>query len=351
MLKVINTLTLSLFCFLTTWQSHGQQGHMSYLIDLSVSTPTPRIIHIASSTTLRLEFRNIVPREGYIYNVFTEVQLELIKPLDANWIGGARAPQNTECARLHGELVAAYNALSEVTNEKRAAIAVDSLQIVDRRMQVQDNCTYPINLSAQAVREQIQRTLKTVDHLFTLQRGERLEVTITRSGGVSGDSVYVWTYHFETGPRGEWRTSYGFGVVPYLFSAPEAFYADGADEDFVIREGRRNEYYELIPMIFLSWRPNNNRSSPFTRSIMAGLGIDKSTPVLSLGAGLEYNENLGVRLGMVFHQVDRLRAEYVEGQMVQESLSKDQLHERVYRLNPLVALTFRLNQNPVAPEN
>lgn len=112
-----------------------------------------------------------------------------------------------------------------------------------------------------------------------------------------------------------------------------------------VREGKNTL---RIPVVFFHWISSKQKRGDWSFSPTAGLGVTDDRPAVFAGAGITYNQNLSLMLGVGGAGRRVLNGKYTEGQQLSESLTDDQLHERVFRPSPMVALAFRFGANPFA---
>ncbi|MBY0497819.1 MAG: hypothetical protein K2Y23_26725 [Cyanobacteria bacterium] len=182
---------------------------------------------------------------------------------------------------------------------------------------------------------------KTVQrvHAVTLSAGQELEVVVD-------DGKQKWTVVFTTGPRGTWRTMYGFMFTP---NRDETYFAKEEGDKFrVTKQFVGEREYTFIPSIVWSWMPASFENRWLSPSLAAGLGFDKANPAVFLGASFTYNHNIALVLGYVAQRQKRLNANYDPANLplVDSALTGDQLARDAYRPNAFFGLTFRFTANP-----
>ena len=190
---------------------------------------------------------------------------------------------------------------------------------------------------------------------ISVRAGDELVITIKREGNGGMDKDFTWTtsYSFIKPEQSSdyisgWSISFGF-AFPFLFAMDETFFAkqiDTLDYLFVIKEKNNNDVMRFIPAIFISWLPKQDKSTIWAHSLTGGFGFDLQDPSVFLGGSIIYNRILSLNYGIAVHKVFRLRGEYKKGDIVRENLEFDQLHEKVYRYNFFLGLSFRFSSDP-----
>jgi hypothetical protein len=179
---------------------------------------------------------------------------------------------------------------------------------------------------------------------YTLRRGERLIVTVTRPA--ADDQTATWTVTLSTEPRGEWITMYGAGLFPNL---DEKFVTRAAEEGFEIVDADSGWSLQTpAPSVFFTWLSSRQRHRNWSWGPAVGLGVGGSTPAIFGGVGLTFNQNISLVLGAAVTGQQRLRGQYRDEahRMVAEVLTDEQLHETAYRPKPFVGLALRFDRNP-----
>jgi len=182
------------------------------------------------------------------------------------------------------------------------------------------------------------KTVQTL-HAVTLNAGQELEVVVD-------DGKQKWTVIFTTGPRGTWRTMYGFMFTP---NRDETYFAKAEGDKFrVTKQFVGEREYNFVPSVFWSWMPTAWESWWLTPSLTGGLGFDKSNPAVFLGGSFAYNHNIALVVGYVAQRQKRLNANYDPANLplVESALTGDQLSRDAYRPNVFFGVSFRFSANP-----
>lgn len=179
--------------------------------------------------------------------------------------------------------------------------------------------------------------------VLSISKGQVLTIKITRTGN---NETKVWEYIYEAPERGRWITSYGFNYVSYLFSKPDNYFLKQVDTTFQITEGTTRDWFDVNPTVMFSWLSSNNELSNWNFSLTGGLGLNIQDPSVLIGAGLLYNQNIGINIGITGHRLQKLHSKYTPDEIIKENLEPDQLHQNVLRVNPYINFSFRFSENP-----
>lgn len=192
--------------------------------------------------------------------------------------------------------------------------------------------------------DQIRRLTTESVGSSSIERGQRIKVVVTRA-------ARIWTWIFSAGPRGEWRTSYGFTFVPNDDRKYVTRPGTGDESaKFRIFEQDDREELDFVPSVLFSWRPATRAPEKWKRgwSLTGGLGWDLEKPVVLAGLGWTFNENLILTFGVAIHQQTRLLGKYSKesaepGNLVGEALEPGQLVESTYGPNLYLGVAFRFD--------
>jgi len=143
--------------------------------------------------------------------------------------------------------------------------------------------------------------------------------------------------------KSNWQLSYGF-AFPILFANDEEYFitkSDSIPTMFEIKKKKDNQYINFIPSIFIHWNPNNSDELEWTYSVTGGIGFDMEKPIVFAGGSAIYHDKLNFNFGLVIHKLKKLNGKYYSGELINEILDENQLHEEFYRINPFIGLSFR----------
>jgi hypothetical protein len=234
--------------------------------------------------------------------------------------------------------------LEQVAREKDVPRAVDAY--LDAREAEGGNCPEEVATG----NDLVERTSEPAGE-WVVRRGYLLVVRVVRLGADNAPAEQ-WNFAFTPGARGAWRVTYCFtfpivrGVADHgVFGDQQRFFARQVGEKFVVAEGRATRDFEAVPAIFYSFMPSGDagfRWNPLT----AGLGLDLTKPMVLLGTGFTYNDNLLVTAGLGARQEAALLGRYQPGDTITTNLTEEQLTEQSFRLRPFVSVTLRFRSNP-----
>lgn len=195
--------------------------------------------------------------------------------------------------------------------------------------------------------ELIGMTRETMDGPVPLHAGQELVLTVERQpDSERGVEKAVWTFVWTTGPRGEWRASYGFG---FFESDDEKYFTRPGEEEgtFVIKREADRRDLVFAPAVFFTWAREAKKLGNWDHGPAGGLGFDLSKPVVFAGWQVTYNQNYTLNLGLVARPEKELDGQYEPDQVLKEDLKEDQLHDdSSYGVALFGGLSFRFTTNP-----
>lgn len=307
-------------------------------VDLATGGQTDTATIAPGRYRVRVVYR--IPR--YRYTVHVSEHTVPIPPLDVGLVGMAPG----RCVSLN----AALTAFDTVEKEEDVPRLLQDLAKARDEAVAEGGCTSLV-VHADSLRE---RTALVYPDVFNVSKGGFVLAVVTRlpDSGVTGRR---WEKVFTTGPRGEWRTSFGYsfpilsGIASGGEFADEArYYVDPVEDAagaYVIRRQHSRRRADAVPSVFFTFAPADEGGFTWNR-LTVGLGADLTNPAVFLGTGITYNSNLHVTGGLSYRREAMLAGQYAEGDTVSTNLTFDQLHEDVFRLRPFVALTLRFTSNP-----
>ncbi|QNH62214.1 hypothetical protein [Hymenobacter sediminicola] len=330
-------ILFSLLIFMSSALGVRAQTHE---IDLSRNLTETKTV--SSGTAIKIRLINMLPdKAGYSIDVQRRfVSLPPLTLPDAPKQTGGNPPAFLEsCEKLKN----ATDAVLAITKEDELPVALAKLKAeIAAAPPVSDanptGCSYEL-LRARVV---IDATSYEAGD-YTLSQGEILEVTITRQ---QDGKLKTWKYTYSTQARGEWQISYGFSFITQGFSKENVFFASPQDSAYTIKKESNRRKLSFAPSIFFTWVPQKSLSQNWSWSLSGGLGFDFESPTVFLGPTVSFNQNVKFNFGVVAHKQRVLLGKYEENQRITESLTEDQLHDDLYRLNPFFSLSLRFTQNP-----
>ena len=276
------------------------------------------------------------------YRIETKLDLvdqdTLTKPEDVNRpkIGAAAVGPalSNECQQLSD----AIDELDEIyvaggTEQSFHTKELEINQIISTRA-----CAQPAMAGLERTFNAVVDSSKELRGPYELPSGSVLTLTVSRTqdDGKDGPS---WAYELSTGLSGEFRGSWGIGLIPN--NDDDYFSAKTDDNKFIISRAQDHGGIDPTAGIFYTYLSNNDRSKAWTSGPTAGLGIDQENLTIFGGWNWTYHENFGVSVGLVVHEQKRLKGEFTENQIIAETLTPEALSENVYKPNGYVGLSMR----------
>lgn len=111
------------------------------------------------------------------------------------------------------------------------------------------------------------------------------------------------------------------------------------------READRDEY-DFEPTVTFTYQPNSLRAKPWKPAFVAGLGADIEERLVFAGISFVIGDNVAIMLGAAGHEQRRLKGSLRDGQVLQELLTADQLHDDTFDFNAIVGVGLRFDKNP-----
>jgi hypothetical protein len=293
------------------------------IIDLATQDPgstEQRAVNADEDLTVKII--NRVPNKTY--NITIEQRSIVVPPLQ---LPADAAPAESTCANLVGNFLVELN-----TKTDEDAVA----GLISEFRQKAAPCSKSIQQEFEDAVDA--HTVRLIPDTYRLDQGEELVVTITRNP--------TWITIFSTGPRGEWRTSYGFNFIP---DKDEIYFSKEAGEgEFEITRKGDGEDFDFAPSVFFTWLSRKQQQRDLAFGPVAGLGFDSDNPIVFGGITFSYNQNIQLNLGAVVHQQKRLNGTFEPNQIIAENLGSEELESTTYGINWFFGLSFRLDSNPFA---
>jgi len=293
------------------------------------ATDAAPTVSVEAGTVLRVVLRNRIPFVNY--SVSVERRTIAVPELTA--------PAGVVPAAAQGckELKDLADKVTLAEDETEVADVVEAVEAALSKQQ----CTDVDALSK--INAVLLTTVGTVPDSWTLSVGEELVVTVKRT--LHGKSK-TWQTVFSTGPRGRWLTTYGLGTFP---NQDRKYFAKAAGNGkFIVTpetEPGKGDL-KITPMALFTWLPRAREAKNFAAGLTGGLGVKEDAPVAFLGGGFLYNWNLAVVAGVAVAHRLQLDGKYTKDQELGETLSTDQLNQKVYRPTWMAAITYRFGSSP-----
>ncbi len=201
----------------------------------------------------------------------------------------------------------------------------------------------------QLVEEFEAKTSRVLLDSVTVASGEAVIVDICRPdlSGADGGRI-CWTFTLESGETRRWLTHFGFAFLP---DEDERYFAQASEDGdgfSIARQGDGDDELDYEPTITFTYIPDTVADrSAWKPYFTAGLGVDVvDDPVVFAGMSWVVGDNVNLFLGGAFHEQDRLKGIYDDGQALEMTLTEDQLHDTRFGVNAIAGIGFRFDGNP-----
>ncbi|MEI9918404.1 MAG: hypothetical protein WDO14_06325 [Bacteroidota bacterium] len=171
------------------------------------------------------------------------------------------------------------------------------------------------------------------------KRGEDIEIHVKR-GSIE------WVFVVEGDPIGRWLFTYGYGFTPARNNNEYFTQRVPGDTTYAITKKKAAKNLDFTPAVFVTFLPTKRTNKPVSLTLSGGLGFDLQKPVVFAGAGLLIYQNFLVSGGVGLKSMPQLKGNYSEGQIVNENLDSDALHENKININYFFSVSFRFKENP-----
>lgn len=303
------------------------QGPEPQVIPLDLAAPTEKRT-VEPNRDFVLHLINRIPARRYVLHTTRRtIPIDPLKPPDSLAIRAMGKPLTCDNADTQLRVELAQQGLQE-----------SDVPAIRRRYRVFVESQSCSSSQKKAVRAVLADTRKRDTTIYRLERGEELIVNVQREDGASDKR---WKFVLSTGPRGEWRTMYGF---TFFLDRDDEFFTEavpGAEDRFqVVEEEERNDL-GFAPSVLFSWFPSARRGETWSGSLVAGLGANVESPVVFTGLGVTYNENVMITAGPLIHRQQRLDGRFTQGDTIRTNLDDDQLTEGTFVPNLYFGIAFR----------
>jgi hypothetical protein len=264
------------------------------------------------------------------YEIIINRLAPIIPPLESTVTGNTIAAVPNPCQELEG----IYNdILGEANESKISALRRDLNKLI--------NTTSPA-CPTRSKAILLDRELDLSYNITSLKKGEVLEITVKRIT----PSPQTWMATYNTGSKGVWKTSYGFAFMPNWFAKEKKYFLDSVNK---ITPETNSKNMDYAPCIFFNWFPGKQSLNAFSYGLSGGLGINfEAEPVIFLGGSATYHHNISINIGLVAYRQSFLKGRYKVGEIINENNFDEEsgLHQKLFRVNPCIAISFRFGQNP-----
>ena len=332
-------LKTAFWLLLITMFAGTSNVHAQYTIDLATQSPTnPSTVTVQAGKPFTLKIINRLPYSGnYSMSVVRRVKsipafasstftLNNVKKVDST--KPAKALEADSCK----ELRAAIDTVEKAKDESTLALLLSKLRSV---LDISKCSEYKGEAEST-----IAATIQEVVGVFPLSKGEEVVVTIT-------SDKKSWSTVYTTGDRGVWSVTYGFAIPWFLWNKDSLYVTRNVNgKNNVVTASSSQSNAQVLPAVFLSWIPYSDELSDWSFGFGSGLSFDKSKPILAIGLSITYNQNINILIGALGEFTKVLLPQYHPGDTLGESLTSDQLHQDVFKVAPVIGISYRFDNNP-----
>ena len=139
----------------------------------------------------------------------------------------------------------------------------------------------------------------------------------------------------------EWTTTLGANAV--VFTNRSKFISTEKGQVHTVAEIQDRKSIELMPAIMFTFM---NKQENFSFGYTGGIGFNFEELALFTGLSLGIGQNIVLTGGVAVHKQNRPNSDYYIGQVIENTITTDDLNQKQYRFNPFLGLSFRLDSNP-----
>ncbi|MGB3103884.1 hypothetical protein [Sphingobacterium siyangense] len=162
-------------------------------------------------------------------------------------------------------------------------------------------------------------------------------ITITDE---NGDNKKV--YKFRTKSSWSWTTTFGANAI--FFTNRNKFISKvNSENNQIVEEVQDKKQMEFMPAIMFTFMNNHKDVS---HGFTGGIGVNLEEIAVFTGLSLGFGQNIILTAGVAGHKQTRPKSDYYIGQVIDSSITSDNLNESQYRFNPFFGISFRIAKNP-----
>lgn len=176
------------------------------------------------------------------------------------------------------------------------------------------------------------------DYMYDLNFDKNTTYTIKI---FSKDDPKERTYVLKSQSNWEWTTTFGGNAV--VFTNRSKFASAEKEGVHTVAEIQDRKSIELMPAIMFTFM-NNHKDISF--GYTGGIGFNFEELALFTGLSLGIGQNIVLTGGVAVHKQNRPNSDYYIGQVIENTITTDDLNQKQYRFNPFLGLSFRLDSNP-----
>ena len=150
-----------------------------------------------------------------------------------------------------------------------------------------------------------------------------------------------FTYKFKTKSLKSWTTTFGANAI--IFNNRSKYLSSEKDGINTVVEVKDSKKLDLLPAVMFSFM-NNQRD--FSIGYTGGIGTNFEEITVFSGLSLGIGQNIIVTGGVGVSKQMTPNTDYAVGQIIDSSITSDNLNESQYRINPFIGISFRLDKNP-----
>jgi len=318
-------------------------------LDLALLQPSKTdTVYIAAGKVLEPTIVNEVAKAGYRY--YANVSLQRIeqpvfvspgRSLDQQKLKQA-LPIECEAPALKS-VNDAFEKVKSETDELAVARSIDRLNSIAAEEITACKSAEPDirRIKVESIRITTMQLLS-----YVIEPQTALVIEVVRTG--PDVATLTWKRVYSPPEQGKWRTGFG-GAFILGYHTEDRFYIDPADS--TVKESNRRAGSTLVPAVFYSWQSFNVPRTETPLAIVAGLALDLAHPILTLGLGTTFYDNVNVSAGISAFEGNRLKSQYRPGTKVPGTIQHDDLFEKRYYAKPYFAVAYRFSSNPFGGTN
>lgn len=172
---------------------------------------------------------------------------------------------------------------------------------------------------------------------MVFDRNTEYLVTITDA---NGDNKKVYTLR----TKSDWSWTTTFGANAIFFTNRNKFISKvNSENNQIVEEVQDKKQMEYMPTIMFTFMNNHKDVS---HGFTGGIGVNLEEIAVFTGVSLGFGQNIILTAGVAGHKQTRPKSDYYIGQVIDSSITSDNLNESQYRFNPFFGISFRIAKNP-----
>lgn len=180
----------------------------------------------------------------------------------------------------------------------------------------------------------------TKPHKGVLTFDRNTEYKITIEDLEENEKVYI----FRTKTSWTWTTTFGANAI--VFANRNVFISQKNNDIHTVAEIQDRKQMDVLPVIMFTFL--NQSKSDINLGFSGGFGTNFEEIAIFAGGTIGIGQNVMLTGGVAVNKQVRPNSNYSVGQMIDSSITNENLNVAQYRFNPFVGLTFRLTKNPFA---